>query len=291
MAHVNVPQAPPPPPRQVPYVFGRLNLIATYSNKRDFLLKGLRTGRVINVRDFGWGFAEIAELKDPQHGEFLTGLLVKYRPETKEEVFDPKTHKLGDEEIDNKVIAKARFFLHVESGLIAYRLIGAVISAEVFRARFKKIFEEAHENLLLDVEIQSIDERSQIFEAIRRFRTIERVVVALHPSNPSNSALWRATDEKLKKMEAGSYREQFDAKKGGTGLKIEGQEDLTGKITMAADGYGKAAVTGQVDGQRKTVSTQRQAVSALAPDDDEPTGTILKGLGPSMKEIFGRFKK
>lgn len=279
------------PARQVLYVFGRLNLIATYDSKSDFLLKGLRTGRVINVRDFGWGFAEISELKDPQHGKFLTGLLVKYRPETKEEVFDPKTHKLGDAEIDNKVIAKARFFLHAESGLIAYRLLGAVISAETFRARFKKLFEEAHENLLIDVEIQSIDERSQIFEAIKKFRSIDRVVVALHPSNPSNSELWRKTDERLKKLEAGSYREQIDANKGGTGLKIEGDQDLRGKITMAADGYGKADVTGQIDGQRKTVSTQRQAVSAMAPDDDEPADRILKGLGPTLNEIFGRFKK
>jgi hypothetical protein len=91
------------PLRQVRYVFGRLNVIATYDNKHDFLLKGLHTGKVINVRDFGWGLAEISQLKDAQYGSFLTGLLVKYRPETKEEVFDPKTHKLGDEEIDNKV--------------------------------------------------------------------------------------------------------------------------------------------------------------------------------------------
>jgi hypothetical protein len=279
-----------PPPREVRYVFGRLNLIAAYQDKKEFLFKGLRTDNVIQARGFGWGFAESGELHSEQ-GLFLTGLLVKYRPEATDEVFDPKTHVLGDKQVENKVIAKARFFLHVKSGLIAYRVIGAVINDQSFRGHFKKLFEEAHENLLVDVEIQSIDERSQIFEAIRRLDSISRVVVVLHPSNPNNAELWRSTDDRLKKLEAGSYREQIDAKRGGPGLKIEGDKEVKGKITMAADGYGKADVTGQVAGKAKTVSTQRKPVSAAAPSDDEAPDRILKGLGPSMKEIFGRFEK
>jgi hypothetical protein len=274
--------------RPIRYYFGRLNLIANYTDKRDFLLIGLRTSKYVEHRGYKWGFFEASELQS-EFGLFLHGYFVKYRPETDEEVAVPETHKLSDEAIANRVIAKSRFFLHVESGLIAYHPVGNQIENQTFCDRFVQLFQEAFDNLFVNAEIQVIEEQFKIFDAIKKFKSISKVFVYLHPSNPSNSDRWERIDKRLKKLGASSFHEQYDGKPDGKGLDIVEDEELTSKIFMADDGYGKADVTGEMNGEVRIVSTKDNPITALAPNDEEPPENVITKLSTAIRKIFSRF--
>jgi hypothetical protein len=143
--------------------------------------------------------------------------------------------------------------------------------------------------MFVNAEIQTIEEEYKIFEAIKRFKFISKVSVYLHPSNPSNRERWRGIDERIKDLGASSYREKIEGKTDGGGLKIVDDEELTSKISMADDGYGKAEITGIMDDEKRTISTKDNPLSALAPNDDEPPEAIIQTLSPTIKSIFGRF--
>ncbi len=278
--------------KPIRYYFGRLNLIATFKDKKKFLLDGLTKQLILEKRrGSNWGFFDVSEMQT-QRGPFLHGFLVKYKPASEEEVANPVTHRLGDEEAKNRVIAKARFFLHVESGIIAYHPVGYQIDNEIFCERFPEILMEAHDGFFVNAEIQAIEERFKIFDALKKFKNISKVAIYLHPSNPSNSDRWERTDKRLKKMEAASYREEWESKPLGGGLKdVAEDEDLTAKIAMADDGYGKADITGEIDGEKKTISTRDNPITTQAPSDDHPPETILEQLSRTLDSIFARFTK
>jgi hypothetical protein len=276
--------------RSVRYYFGRFNLIANFEDKRDFILKGLQVHKFIEFRGYNWGFFEIIELNS-EFGPFIHGFLVKYRPSTEEEVAVPQSHRLTLAAIANRVIAKARFFLNIESGLIAYHPVGNQIPNSTFCERFVRIFEEAHRKFFINAEIQAIEEQYRIFEAIKKFSSIARVFVALHPSNPSNIDRWKRIDERLKKIGASNYNEQYEANIEIKSLTIEGDEELTNKIYMAEDGYGRADITGNIEGEYKTISTKDNPITSQAPGDDEPPENVLVKLNSTIKNILKRFKK
>ena len=278
------------PRRELRYFFGRLNLIANYTDKREFLLRALQTSKIIFHRGNNWGFFEAKET-ETEFGLFISGFLVKYKGEIDEEVAVPETHSLTDIAAANRVVAKSRFFLHIESGLIAYHPVANKIGNETFCERFVQLFEEALDKFFVSADIQAIEERYKIFEAIRRFKTISKVFVYLHPSNPRSTKRWKRIDDRLKRLGASKYQEQYESKPNGDGLDIIRDPELKSKITMADDGYGKAEVTGQIEGETRTISTRDNPITALAANDDQPPESVISKLGSALKKIFSRFRK
>jgi len=275
--------------REITYYFGRLNLIAHYEDKKEFLLRALKTTKIWEYKDTNWGFFDISEI-DSKLGTFIHGYLVKYSNNFKEEIANPETHSIEEQQIKNYVIAKCRFFLHIDSGLISYHPVGTIISKETFKKRFCELFEHSLENMFVSAEIQSIDEEEKIFEAIRKFKKIIKLQIYLHPSNPSNRERWKKTDERLKELGVAKYKEHYEADESDGNLNIIDDEDIYSKITMADDGYGQASVTGDLEGERKTIKTGDNPVIAKAPSDYLEASKVLEILMLKIKEIFDRFK-
>jgi hypothetical protein len=278
------------PGREIKYYFGRLNLIAAYDDKKEFLLKALITKKILEYGLAKWGFFDINEIENSE-GIFINGYLVKYKNEFTEEVANEDTHKIQDQAIENFIVAKSRFFLHIKSGMIIYHPAGKKIQQFIFRERFAKLLEYSLDNMFIDAEIQSIEDNYKIFEEIKKFEKIKKVNIYLHPSNPSTRHIWRRTDERMKKLNAGSYSEHYEADALKGDLNIKSDKDIHSKITMADDGYGKAEVIGVMDGDSKTISTSDNPVTIMAPNDDEPANTVLERMTSKIKEIFKRFTK
>lgn len=276
------------PNKPVRYFFGRLNLIAKYEDKREFILRGLRTDKFIKRRNFIWGFFDIKEIKTNQ-SLFIHGYLVKYRPESELEVALPEKHKLGEVKTPNLVEAKSRFFLHVESGLIVYHPIAGQIDNDLFCDRFIEIFHEALDKFFVNAEIQAIEERFQVLEIIKQFKSISKVEIYLHPSNPNLSDLWKDIDARLKNLSATSYKETYENDKKDSTLNVVDDNEIRGKVAMAEDGYGKASITGELDGEVKTISTKDNPITTLAPGDEEEPEKVLESLDESIRRIFQRF--
>jgi len=274
--------------REVRYYFGRLNVIAQRTDKIGVLTDGVQPRAIVSHRGLNWGFFQLGTAQS-EVGDFVHGFLVKFRPRTAEEVAIPATHEIDDQMIENRIRAKARFFLHLSSHIIAYRPFGREISRAVFASRFKELFEANLGNFFVEAEIFPIDEERQMDEAIRGLQKISRIRVHLHPSNPSNREVWKRVDQRLRRLEVASYKEDYEAEPGSSGLAISEDSEINSKIAMAEDGYGSVYVVGEAGGERKTVSTRDAPIISLAPYDDQPPEVVLERLAGTLRKILERF--
>jgi len=273
------------------FYFGRLNIIASYEDKRNYILHGLRPGVSIDDRGNSWSFAEISELSN-ELGNFIHGYLVKFS-DSFEEIIRPEQGQFDETPVEDRVEAKAQYFLHVKSGLIAYHPVGNQIAQKTFQDKFCNVFEKAHDDLFVDAEIQTIEERYEIFDKIRDFQVVEKITFKLHPSNPNNTPLWSDIDNDIKSIGATSYTEEYSVKPGSTkGLskdRILEDPKIKGKFIMAEDGYGEGQATGTTQGERKTITTGNNPTTVIVLEREEKSD-VLESLKGTLIKIFDRFR-
>ncbi|HYG98346.1 MAG TPA: hypothetical protein VD837_04390 [Terriglobales bacterium] len=277
-------------PRRVRYYFGRLNIIPVreYPEKRVLLTEGLRPGVFIQRYGVVWEFFEVNELMVGSD-VYMHGYLVKFKPQSEEEIANRATHTLDKQTIRDLVSAKARFFLNVKSGLLAYHPVAGEIDREVFTATFVQLFQRAHGNFFIDAEIESINSRYRILDEIKKLGRITRVSVYLHPSNPNLNPVWQPIDEYMKETNSATYQEHHFAKAERGGLNVTEKSPIASRITMAEDGYGKADVTAEKDGDTVTISTKDRPETAFGLDDDTPPEQVLEQLAAAIRRITSRF--
>lgn len=267
-------------------LFGRLNLIAHYDDKGEYLLNSLQADKQINKREFDWGFFDITEFKYEDQ-KYIAGNLIKYKSVLTEEFVDRLTRKTTNTPLNDRVVAKAKFVLHIKSGLIAYHTINNYITHQQFQKFFAELIEAANDYLLVNAEIQTINEQNEILEAIKKFEIINRLTIYLHPSNPRFSDRWKKVDKKLKAMSAHSYRVIYQTQ---SNLNIEADEDAMSEIYMAVDGYGKATVHGMKNGKRAIASTVNASMKQSIPFSEDPK-EILGNVIYKFREIWDRMTK
>jgi hypothetical protein len=278
-------------PRTAKYYFGRLNVVSGGSDKLVLLTTALSSKAVLEVRGQRWGFYEFSRLEDLM-GPFLTGYLVKYRPEDEDEVVVPENHTLAESAVRNRVTAKCRFFLHARTGLLAYHPIAGQIPKDAFTTRFVQVFKHAMEDFFVDAEILPIGRDYELLEQLARFTAVHEVAIALRPSNPSSRDIWKRQDERIRELNATCYREkiEIDPRKGTLNVADDG--DIRAKIAMAQDGYGRADVTGQLDGREQTISTKDNPVTIiLSSYDDEHPEHFLPEIREMVVSLMERFKQ
>ncbi len=269
------------------YYFGRLNIIASYSDKYIFLSTSLNYKEELDIRNFKWGFFNIEEFSDTT-GNYFTGYLAKYRPITEEEIADEDIHRILSEEAEKRISAKARFFLHIDSGLIIYHHVGRKIMRHQFVNNFCHILEMAHDNFFVRAEIQSIDEKFEILDIIKKLKRINKVTFYLHPSNPSSADVWKDLDDRFKELKVSQYHEEYIGEQGES-LDIIDDDDFNSKLNMAVDGYGSASIAGELDGQKKIIRTKDNPVTATSHQGDKNHQGVFQDLRNKITEIFNRF--
>lgn len=275
---------------EIKFRFGRVNILSSYDDKTALLRKGFKTKKIVIEDKFSWGFFNIEEL-DTELGKVFTGFLCKYAPIKLEEKADPTIHSIIDEEIENRIIAKSRFFLIVKSGLIAYHTISNSISPNQFSKFFTQLFIEEFDRLFLNIDIQSIKEEYEIFDAIKKFEQIQKVTIILHPSNPNNRDSWDHIDKLIKNLEAASMKEEIFYKENSKGLQnISSNNEIVSRIQMTEDGYGETQVRGYMNGELKTISSKQNPITCDAPNDEFEANTVFNILKHKFRNILGRFK-
>jgi len=275
--------------RAVRYYFGRLNVFFPSEDKYGFVKKALSADLTYEKRGYNWGFFDIQELES-HLGLFFTGYLAKYKTEKEEEVADIDKHKIEDQTLENLIEAKARFFVHIDSGIIGFHPISNKIEIDQFCVVFAEIVEEAYAGFFVQAEIQLIEERVRIFEEIKKFNIIKHLGISLIPTNPTNIPEYREIDERLKRLRTSRYKESYDTDDDERPLRIEEDEDINSKLKMAIDGYGKGEISGIKEGEVAKVKTGDNPVSTFAPSDDAPLENIFGTIKSAVEKILGRFK-
>ncbi len=241
---------------------------------------------ILLKRDYEWGFFQVESVELGSES-YMHGFLVKSKPKTKDEVIVKETHQIDTEERLNSVAAMSRFFLHIPSGLIAYRPIHQHINDSHFRQTFKMLFEDAHGNFFTSVDIQTVDERDELLSIIKSFTSITRVSITLHPTNPGFDPIYEAFDERLRHRGVETHQESYTAKNLEVGLNLSNDEDFISKITMANDGYGEARVKGKMEGKEVIVSTKDHPIGVAVPVAEDESPQVLKYL----IETFGKIRR
>lgn len=280
------------------YYVGRLNVISAYPGEKvNFLLNGLSTSTVLTARAYSYVFleserVEYAGLAENSTEDYLSGLLVKYRPTEDGETVDWSTHEIEDQEVRDRVRCKSRFIIHVKTGIIAYHVV-ADFTEDHFKKQFCKLFEQAHQDFFVDADIQTINHEVSFLASLEQFDSIKKVQIYLHPSNPSNRSIWQKQDERLKQLQAEKYTEIYKLCETARASSIREDEEIKSKLHMAMDGYGKAKVTGTRDGDKKTLSTGDNPITCdveVEATESDNSRAIISKLAPTFRSLFKRMK-
>jgi hypothetical protein len=275
--------------RPARFTFGRLNLIAQFDDKGDFLMQGLRSKLLRRVREHLWGFFDVEPI--PDSSGYFTGYLAKLRPSQDEEIGDLNTHELSSTSVENRIIAKSRFFLQVETGIVAYQFVSQHIPAEIFREQFCRLFEDALQNFFVSAEIQVIEDRLRFLEALAAFERVLDISFSLHPTNPHYDEVYRRLDERLKKLKVKTYKETYNTNFHSDGLAVLEDQEIRSKVTMAEDGYGEATASGVRDGSVQRISSKENPITANAVVHERSPSDILNDLMSSFVRIIGRISQ
>jgi len=272
------------------YYFGRLNIIAEYGDyeeKKNLLYDIVESGGMYRYGDFRYTFAETDIVEDESGRDYLTAFFVKFSEVGEDETVDPEEQSLGKETVENKTRAKVRFFLNSETGLVVHNASGSDLPASQFRNRFPKLIMHSREEGFIRASMQVITDEYSIFEEIEKFKSINRLEVSLHPSNPNMNPEWEKIDESLKRREADEYYERF---KSDGGLNVEDEEEIRSKLSMAKDGYGRGEFEGiDEDGEEKVVATDDTPATSEVPLSLKDPLEIIDYLYGSIRSVMSRF--
>lgn len=274
--------------KPVKYIMGRLNLIAAYDDKYHYLLNSLKSNTFVNsgMKAYKYGTFNI-EPVEVENQLFLQGTLTKFSPIEDAEKVNTEDGTIFMDTDTNNVVAKSNFVLHVKSGLIAFRPMGSDITTHAFRKHFPEIIMESNSGMLIDTDLQIISEENDVFESLKDFQEIHKIKVTLHPSNPSNRHIWKAVDDDLHEQEVEEYNTEYKSKKG---LKVTQGGKIYSEIAMAADGYGKAEVSGIKDNEKKVASTYETPVKFDVVEEEGTDIKINKTILDKFKDIWERMK-
>ncbi|KAA3646763.1 MAG: DUF4747 family protein [Chloroflexi bacterium] len=268
------------------YNFARLNMVGHIPDKRQLIHDSVRTDEVAIHGKFRYGFFDATEFQ--LDGEdFAFGRLVKYKKLLEGEIVDEEEHELIEGGLPQGVIAKSRFFIHYRSGVVAYRPIKSRLSEKQFREITAEIINAANQDFFVNTILESVDEEFEIKEALRRFQILSRISFNVHPTNPSNRDEYRELDERLKNLEASRIQQVIEGGENGLNLdSVLGDEAYKGVI-MAADGYGQASISGELEGRHTTINTSDSPYTAPVIFHEEPISD-LEQLMPYFQRIWER---
>ena len=273
---------------QATYYFGRLNLMASYDDRSPFLMQGLHAREPVEVRKIRWAFFDVGEISG-NDGVFAYGFLAKYRATTDEEVAREDIGALADTPIANLVVAKSRFFIHLDTGIIAFHGVQGQIDVDLFCNRFKRVFEHAYGRFFVAADIEMIQEDYKLLEVLSQFSSITRLRLSLHPSHGEQREQWKDVDDELRRKGVDNYSETLEAGRQSLSLRVQMDKNLIAKIAMAQDGYGRAQVKGRLHGRIKAVSSSDNPVNSSVPNNDRTLEELLAGLSPTFFHLFTRF--
>ncbi len=271
--------------KELTYYFARLNIVVPFENKLDFLTKSFISSATMEKRSYLWGIIDVTFF--PLNGEnYISGNLAKYVIESTDEVVDKEERKSSTFAVPNKMIAKSNFLLHVKTGVIAYNICSNKISPNQFEENLVELMRLAQNLAIIPADIQTITHRGAILEVIKKWTSITKIRVKLHPSNPRFADEWKKIDEKMQKSRVSSYSATYSSE---TSLDLESDDYIKSEISMAVDGYGNASAEGISDGETKKVHTKESPIQIKVMADNNET--VYNILIESFKKIWDRMSK
>lgn len=270
------------------YYFGRVNIVDALDDDRtSFYLNSFSAPVHVEKRDFRYLIAN-EKLVQYEGDQFVYGELVKYKRELDTDVVDENEKRVVDGKLPYGLVAQSKFFIHLSSQIIAYHPISNRISNNQFITHVSELIELGYDKFFVQAKIEPIDEEVKIQEAIKVLKSVYEVSFDIHPTNPSNRAVYEDLDERLKRLNASREKRFIYSKPEGFNQGELLKDDAYKGIMLAVDGYGNASLSGQKNDETKTtITTGESPVTKEVSDSDEPK-SILVQLFETFRKIWQR---
>jgi len=262
-----------------------------YKNKQDFFEIGLRSEKSTTGRGYIFKFLNQG-VYIVDNSTYLTGELVKYRPDGYEDVVNEDENKIEFENIHNKVVGVSKFIIDINSSIIIHTDLPRIISLNTFREKFSELIHKNYDNFLTEFYMTPITEQYSFINELKSFRTINKITISLQPSNPRFGEKWKRIDKRLQENNIGKYKEIQESKDTSSSLVLDGETES--KLFMSEDGYGESNAVGiDKNGNHKRISTKnvkKNIFSSIA-NAEITFENILNSSYDILKQITDRVLK
>lgn len=271
--------------------FSRFHLITGRdpSEKLQFILEGLKNDISISIRGFIYRFLN-CETIDFEGKRFITGELVKYEPESSQDIVDDETMTIVSERFRNKVVATTKYVLDPSSSILMHIDVPNLIDINVFRKSFSSLFIKNHDGFFMEFSLSPIMDEYSFIEEIKTFTAIKKISITLYPSNPNSADKWVEFDKRLQRNEIEVYKEIQETRRPDGNINID--KETESKFFMSEDGYGECNALGITkNGEEKIISTKDASrnVNVKLPNDE--INDIMKVIASgfdTLNEIIKR---
>lgn len=240
---------------------------------------------------------------------YVFGRLAKFEPEGEVDMVDPESHALVTGEVPNKLVASSPFVYIPDFAAIAFQHIWNLLEREQFMRLFPALITAKYEDFMVAASLEAISDLRTFVQRLSRFTSITRIQAAVHPPNPLFSPVWKDLFDYLRQRRLKDLHLRENAKPGqGVESRIPEiakkvleapPEDSAAALAnaikqpspigdaavlMAADGYGKAKIEGQSEGERLVVRTRETQVSFESARSPEP-GELFTAARDKLKAL------
>ena len=261
------------------YYFARISILdAINDDKSTFFMNAFSAPVHVESRKFRYMITSEDRIDYDGH-QFIHGELVKYKRVLETDVLNEDEKKVVDGKLPFGVVAQSKFFIHLNSQVVAYHPIINRISNNQFLTHLTELIEVGYDKFFVQADISPIDEEVKISEAIKILETVTEVSFDVHPTNPSNRPVYQTLDERLKRLKATREKRTIYAEAEGFNREELLKDGAYKGIMLAVDGYGNASLSGEKDdGSYTTISTGESPVLKEVSDSDDPKAILVQLL-------------
>ncbi len=272
------------------------------------LIDGIREPVQIRRGDFFYTFTDIVSSFAANEDSFVFARLTKYRPTGEVDVVVPERHVETSADVPNLVEASSPFvYLPAYSGL-AYQHIWNKMQREQFERTFKELIEEKHQQFFANAEVEPVADLRTFVQQVSELTSIATIDATVHPPNPLFGPAWERLRSYLRDRNLKSLKVKEEANdQGGITTNITamtqamlavGRDDQAtfkrlvaesppsvtdAAVIMAADGFGKARISGRKGKRFITVTTLDSQIGFTFAKDPDP-----RDLAREAAAVFSR---
>jgi len=264
-------------PRLATFYFARINKFG--STTTEEVLDAIRSPIAIEDGKFKWSIIDI-EYNSVTNAHYIYGKLAKYWMETDVKTVNEAVKQTENKNEPNLIQTESTFIILPDHAGIAFSAGTSGITKEAFLDIFPRLinFVIQKNEVFKGIEIEPISDTRTFHSKILEFSSIQEIKAKVRPSNPQFSPLYEDLQKYLKERNSAniSIEESSDPTNGLLSKLQESIKKVIGKlklspipitdaaVIMAADGYGRAEVTGINNEQPLTITTYSTIVSLRA---------------------------
>lgn len=279
----------------VRYYLGRVIKIGMLDQQR--LIDAIINPTTIERNKYRYTFTDIKIFRSNDHPEGIFARLSKYRPDGAVEVVRPEAHQVRSENVENLIEAASPFVYIPEFSGLAYQHVWNRLQREQFPRLFAELIIAKHSGFFISCSLEPITDMRTFVMRLSKLDTINSIRASIKPPNPLFSPCWKSLNEYMKKRQLDEINVREESQAGinshvidiaATMLNTEASADSILKlmeplmggvgdaaVLMAADGYGRAKVTGLEGKKIVIIRTSENQKSFLFSRDPEPEELLL----------------